>query len=43
MAPVRECQCRVLKTVLAVNAVLFIVELGAGLRAGSTALLWRAL
>lgn len=35
----RERQSATLKTVLAINAVMFAVELGAGLVAGSTALL----
>jgi Co/Zn/Cd efflux system component len=35
----RERQAATLKTVLAINAVMFVVELAAGLLAGSTALL----
>ena len=35
----RESQASTLKTVLAISAVMFVVELGAGLFAGSTALL----
>lgn len=39
LAPLRKNQARVLKIVLAVNAIMFVLEFGAGLRARSSALM----